>query len=39
MPTVTVSPAQARKSGTLDDDSILAAIAEERAGGEARLDP
>ncbi len=32
MPTVTVSPSQARKSGTLDDDSILAAVIEAREG-------
>ena len=30
MPAVTVSPADARASGTLDDKSILAAIAEDR---------
>jgi antitoxin (DNA-binding transcriptional repressor) of toxin-antitoxin stability system len=30
MPTVTVSPSQARESGTLDDDSIMAAIIEAR---------
>ena len=39
MPTITVSPAQARETGALDDDSILAAIAEMRQGEEARLDP
>lgn len=38
MPTITVSPAQARETGILDDDSILAAIAEMRQGEEARLD-
>ena len=30
MPTVTVNPSQARESGTLDDDRILAAILEAR---------
>lgn len=30
MQTVTVSPSQARESGTLDDDRILAAILEAR---------
>lgn len=30
MPTVTVSPLQARESGALDDDRILAAILEAR---------
>jgi antitoxin (DNA-binding transcriptional repressor) of toxin-antitoxin stability system len=30
MPTITVSPSQARESGTLDDDRILAAIIEAR---------
>ena len=38
MPAITVSPAQARETGALDDDSILAAIAEMRQGEEARLD-
>lgn len=30
MPAVTVSPSDARASGTLDDESILTAIAEDR---------
>jgi antitoxin (DNA-binding transcriptional repressor) of toxin-antitoxin stability system len=30
MPTITVSPADARAGGTLEDDSILAALAEAR---------
>jgi hypothetical protein len=30
MPTVTVSPSQAREGGILDDDSILAAVIEAR---------
>ncbi|MFM6128320.1 MAG: type II toxin-antitoxin system Phd/YefM family antitoxin [Sphaerospermopsis kisseleviana] len=39
MPTVTVSPAQAREGGTLDDEAILAAIAEAREDDDGRLDP
>jgi hypothetical protein len=37
MPTVTVSPLQARERGTLDDDSILAAIIEAREDELERL--
>lgn len=37
MPTVTVSPSEAR-AGILDDESILAGIAEDREDGAARLD-
>jgi antitoxin (DNA-binding transcriptional repressor) of toxin-antitoxin stability system len=37
MPTVTVSPSQARERGTLDDDSILAAIIEAREDELERL--
>ena len=39
MPTVTVSPADARASGMLDDESILAAIAEAREDQVVHLDP
>ena len=39
MPTVTVSPADARASGMLDDESILAAIAEAREDEVVHLDP
>jgi antitoxin (DNA-binding transcriptional repressor) of toxin-antitoxin stability system len=39
MPTVTVSPAQARESGMLDDEAILAAVAEARNEEAERLDP
>lgn len=39
MPTVTVSPADARASGTLDDGSILVAIAEAREDDAVHLDP
>jgi antitoxin (DNA-binding transcriptional repressor) of toxin-antitoxin stability system len=39
MPTVTVSPQVARESGFLEDDSILAAIAEVREEGAEHLDP
>ena len=38
MATQTVSPLQARTSGTLDDESILAGIAEEREDEAGRLD-
>ncbi|GAB4181327.1 MAG: hypothetical protein Fur0032_22360 [Terrimicrobiaceae bacterium] len=38
MPTVTVSPAQARGSGLLDDASILSAIAEAREERSDSLD-
>jgi antitoxin (DNA-binding transcriptional repressor) of toxin-antitoxin stability system len=38
MPTVTVTPDQAR-GGALDDNSILAAIAEMREDAADRLDP
>ena len=39
MPTVTVSPADARASGMLDDQSILAASAEAREDEVVHLDP
>jgi len=39
MPTVTVSPADARGSGILQDESILAAIAEAREDEVERLHP
>jgi antitoxin (DNA-binding transcriptional repressor) of toxin-antitoxin stability system len=39
MPTVTVSPAEARGAGTLDDESILAALAEAREDEAERLHP
>jgi antitoxin (DNA-binding transcriptional repressor) of toxin-antitoxin stability system len=39
MPTVTVSPADARASGMLDDEPILAAIAEAREDEVVHLDP
>ena len=39
MPTVTVSPQVAREMGFLEDDSILAAIAEIREEGAEHLDP
>ena len=39
MPTVTASPADARASGTLDDESILAAIAEAREVEAELLEP
>ena len=38
MATQTVSPLQARASGTLDDESILAAIAEAREDEAGRLE-
>ena len=38
MATQTVSPRQARTSGTLDDESILAGIAEAREDEAGRLD-
>jgi len=38
MATRTVSPLQARASGTLDDESILAGIAEAREDEAGRLD-
>ena len=38
MATQTVSPLQARTSGTLDDESILAGIAEAREDEAGRLD-
>jgi hypothetical protein len=37
--TLTVSASQARASGTLDDESILAGIAEAREDQAGRLDP
>lgn len=38
MPTITVSPSQARETGVLDDELILAAIAESRDDDTERLD-
>lgn len=38
LPTVTVSPAEARASGILDDESILSALAESRDDEAERLD-
>jgi antitoxin (DNA-binding transcriptional repressor) of toxin-antitoxin stability system len=39
LPTVTVTPSEARASGTLDDESILTGIAEAREDATQRLDP
>jgi antitoxin (DNA-binding transcriptional repressor) of toxin-antitoxin stability system len=39
MPAVTVSPADARASGTLDDESILTALAEDREDEAASPNP
>lgn len=39
MPTVTVSPAEARAVGTLDDEAILAGIAEAREDNDGRFEP
>lgn len=39
LPTVTVSPAEARAAGMLDDESILAALAEAREDEAERLPP
>jgi antitoxin (DNA-binding transcriptional repressor) of toxin-antitoxin stability system len=39
MATVTVSPSQARETGILDDESILAAVIESREDEIARLAP
>jgi antitoxin (DNA-binding transcriptional repressor) of toxin-antitoxin stability system len=39
LPTVTVSPTEARAGGMLDDESILAAVAEAREDEVDRLDP
>jgi antitoxin (DNA-binding transcriptional repressor) of toxin-antitoxin stability system len=39
LPTVTVSPTEARAGGMLDDESILAAVAEAREDEADRLDP
>ena len=39
IPTVTVTPAQARESGSLDEASILVGIAEARRDADERLDP
>jgi len=39
MPTVTVTPMEARAAGMLDDESILAAIAEAREDEVERLHP
>lgn len=38
MHTVTVSPAEARACGTLDDEALLAAISEARKDEAGRLD-
>jgi antitoxin (DNA-binding transcriptional repressor) of toxin-antitoxin stability system len=38
MPTITVSPSEARGGGMLSDESILAGIAEAREDDAARLD-
>jgi len=38
LPTVTVSPAEARASGTLDDEAILSSLAESRDEEAERLD-
>jgi len=38
MQTLTVSPSQARASGTLDDESILTGIAESREDENQRFD-
>jgi antitoxin (DNA-binding transcriptional repressor) of toxin-antitoxin stability system len=38
MQTLTVSPSQARASGTLDDEAVLAGIVEARAVEAQRLD-
>jgi prevent-host-death family protein len=38
LPTVTVSPAEARASGILDDESILSSLAESRDDEAERLD-
>jgi prevent-host-death family protein len=38
LPTVTVSPAEARASGILDDESILSCLAESRDDEAERLD-
>ena len=39
LPTITVSPGEARACGKLDDESILAALAESREDEVERLDP
>lgn len=39
MATVTVTPAEARAGGTLDDEAILAGIAEAREDEGGRSDP
>jgi antitoxin (DNA-binding transcriptional repressor) of toxin-antitoxin stability system len=39
LPTVTVTPSEARASGMLDDESILAAVSESREEEAERLDP
>jgi antitoxin (DNA-binding transcriptional repressor) of toxin-antitoxin stability system len=39
LPTITVSPAEARSSGALDDDSILNAVAEAREDEVDRFYP
>jgi antitoxin (DNA-binding transcriptional repressor) of toxin-antitoxin stability system len=39
LPTVTVTPSEARASGMLDDESILSALSESREEEAERLDP
>jgi len=39
MATETVSPSEARAAGALDNEAILAGIAEAREDDDARLDP
>ena len=39
LPTVTVTPSEARASGTLDDESILTGIVEAREDEAQRLNP
>jgi hypothetical protein len=39
MPTVTVSPSEARQTGVLDDEAIVVAVAESRDEEAERLDP
>ncbi len=39
MPTVTVTPSEARQTGVLDDEAIVVAVAESRDAEAERLDP
>jgi antitoxin (DNA-binding transcriptional repressor) of toxin-antitoxin stability system len=39
LPTITVSPAEARAGSTLDDRTVLSGIAEAREDEAVRLDP